>query len=101
VVPEEIEEYLYKIDLVKECVVVGRNGEDGNVAVTALIFPDLLRAEEMGIEPDVAKVGAVIKEKIAELNRTLPSFKQIRGIEMRRQEFEKNTSKKIIRYTIK
>ena len=46
-------------------------------------------------------IGAVIKEKIAELNRTLPSFKQVRGLEMRRTEFEKNTSKKIIRYKIK
>ncbi len=101
VFPEEIEEYLYKIELIKECVVIGRTAEDGTVSVTALIFPDLPRAEEMGLGTDLNEVGGVIKEKIAELNRSLPSFKQIRGIEMRRTEFEKNTSKKIIRYTIR
>ena len=101
VFPEEIEEYLYKIDLVSECVVIGRKGEDDNVVVTALIYPDFTKADEMGLGNDLNEIGAVIKEKIAELNRTLPSFKQIRGMEMRRTEFEKNTSKKIVRYKIK
>ncbi len=101
VFPEEIEEYLGKIELIKECVVIGRTSEDGTVVVTALIFPDFARAAEMGYEEDLNVIGTVIKEEIAKLNRTLPSFKQIRGIEMRRTEFEKNTSKKIIRYTIK
>ncbi len=101
VFPEEIEEYLYKIDLVSECVVVGRKGEEDNVVVTALIYPDFAKAEEQGLGTDLNEIGAVIKEKIAELNRTLPSFKQIRGMEMRRTEFEKNTSKKIVRYKIK
>ena len=50
---------------------------------------------------DLNEIGSVIKDKLAELNRTLPSFKQVRGLEMRRTEFEKNTSKKIIRYKIK
>jgi len=100
VFPEEIEEYLLKIELIKECVVVGRNGEDHSVTVTAIIFPDFARAEELGIGSDLNEVGGAIKEEIATLNRSLPSFKQIRGIEMRRTEFEKNTSKKIIRYKI-
>ena len=81
VFPEEIEEYLSKIELVKECVVIGRTAEDGTVTVTALIFPDMPRAAEMGLGDDLNEVGAVIKSEIATLNRTLPSFKQIRGIE--------------------
>lgn len=101
VFPEEIEEYLYKFDLVSECVVIGRKNEDDNVVVTALIYPDFAKAEELGYGSDLNEIGGVIKEKIAELNRSLPSFKQIRGLEMRRTEFEKNTSKKIIRYKIK
>jgi len=101
VFPEEIEEYLDRIELVKECVVVGRKLEDDTVQVTALIYPDFAKAEEQGLGDDIGTIGGVIKEKIAELNRDLPSFKQIRGLEMRRTEFEKNTSKKIIRYNIK
>lgn len=101
VFPEEIEEYLYKFDLVAECVVIGRKNSEDNVEVTALIYPDFAKAEEMGLGSDLTVIGGVIKEKLAELNRTLPSFKQVRGLEMRRTEFEKNTSKKIIRYKIK
>jgi long-chain acyl-CoA synthetase len=101
VFPEEIEEYLYKFDLVSECVVIGRKNEEDSVVVTALIYPDFAKAEELGLGTDLNEIGSVIKEKIAELNRTLPSFKQVRGMEMRRTEFEKNTSKKIIRYKIK
>ncbi|MBE6713307.1 MAG: long-chain fatty acid--CoA ligase [Ruminococcaceae bacterium] len=101
VFPEEIEEYLYKFDLVAECVVIGRKNDDDNVVVTALIYPDFAKAEEMGLGTDLNAIGGVIKEKLAELNRSLPSFKQVRGLELRRNEFEKNTSKKIIRYKIK
>lgn len=101
VFPEEIEEYLYKIDLVSECVVIGRTSEDGEVTVTALVYPDFTKAEEMGLGSDLNLIAGEIKKSIADLNRCLPSFKQIRGLEMRRTEFEKNTSKKIIRYLIK
>ncbi len=101
VFPEEIEEYLYKLDLVSECVVIGRKNEEDNVVVTALIYPDFAKADDMGLGSDLGKISGVLKDQIAQLNRTLPSFKQIRGVEMRRTEFEKNTSKKIIRYKIK
>ncbi len=101
VFPEEIEEYLNKIDLVSECVVIGRTGDDGEVTVTALVYPDFAKADEKGLGSDLNDIAVEIKKSIAELNRCLPSFKQIRGLEMRRSEFEKNTSKKIIRYLIK
>lgn len=101
VFPEEIEEYLDQIELVKECVVVGRKSEDDNVLVTALIYPDFVKANELGLGDDLNEIGSAIKKEVAALNRTLPSFKQIRGVEMRRNEFEKTTSKKIIRHIIK
>ena len=40
VFPEEIEEYLQKLDFVVECVVMGSEGKDGEVILTAYIFPD-------------------------------------------------------------
>ena len=101
VFPEEIEEYLDRIDLVKECVVVGRKGEDGGVLVNALIYPDFALASERGLGEDLSAIGEAIRKDVAALNRTLPSFKQIRGVEMRRTEFEKTTSQKIIRYKIR
>ena len=38
-----------------------------------------------------------IKEKVSAVNRTLPSSKAIRKIRIRKEEFEKTTSKKIKR----
>ncbi|MBR4881050.1 MAG: AMP-binding protein, partial [Clostridia bacterium] len=37
--PEELEDYLYRISSIKECVVIGRDTDDG-VSITAVIVPD-------------------------------------------------------------
>ncbi len=100
VFPEEIEEYLEKIDLVCEVAVVGRKNEEGAVTVTAVIYPDFAVAKEMGLEEDLNAIGVELKQKIAELNRSLPAFKQIRGVELRRTEFDKTTTHKIKRYKL-
>lgn len=95
VYPEEIEEYLDNIDIIKECAVIGReNGDD--VVLTAVIFPDYSRFEGKTEE----EISAAVKDSIMEVNRRLPIFKQIRGIEIKRAEFEKTTTKKIIRSKI-
>lgn len=96
VFPEEIEEHLYKNELICECLVVGKADKDGGIVVTALIYPNFPKAAEMGLE-DILDVSAKIKSDIQQLNKELPSFKQIRGIEIRKKEFEKTTSKKIKR----
>ncbi len=97
VFPEEIEEYLYKIDLVNECVVVGRENPDtGEVVLTAVVYPNF----DMMPDKNAAEVGAAVKEKILETNKILPSFKQIRNVEIKKSEFEKTTTKKIKRFTV-
>ena len=100
VFPEEIEEYLEKIDLVCEVAVVGRKNAEGAVTVTALIYPDFNRAAEMGLGEDLGAISAELKGDIARLNRSLPAFKQIRDVELRRTEFDKTTTHKIKRYKI-
>ena len=97
VFPEEIEEYLSKIDSIAECVVVGRE-KDGAVALTAVIYPDFSAYPDG--EP-IDNIAADIKKQVLELNRRLPSFKQIRNIDIRKTEFEKTTSKKIKRFLVK
>ena len=42
-----------------------------------------------------------IKHAIRKINKKLPSFKQVREIELRNEEFPKTTSKKIKRHLIK
>jgi len=100
VFPEEIEGYLEKIDLVGEVVVVGRNDEEGQTfGITALIYPNFRAAEVLGLN-DINEISEAIKSEVAKLNKTLPSFKQIRGIEIRKTEFDKTTSHKIKRHSI-
>jgi len=97
--PEEIEEYLYKITDIKECVVICRKKENGDEVITALIFPDLELEKFAGKE--FKEIEAKIKEEVGNINKQLPTFKQITEIEVREVEFEKTTTKKIMRYKLK
>lgn len=99
VFPEEIEEYLSKIDSISECVVVGRDKGDGSeIMLTAVIYPDFTAYPEN--EP-IDAIAEDIKKQVLELNRHLPSFKRISNIDIRKTEFEKTTSKKIKRFLVK
>ena len=95
--PEEIEEYLGNIPVIAESVVVGR--QNGNtVNLVALVFPDMTKF------PDDAtpnEIYAAVEKAIQQLNKRMPSHKQIKAIEIRDREFEKTTSKKIKRHLVK
>jgi long-chain acyl-CoA synthetase len=100
VFPEEIEEYLGKIDLIAEAVVVGREEADGSTKLTAVIFPNTaLFAEKFSGVPD-ADLYREIQKEITALNKKLPSFKQIHKLEFRKTEFEKTSSRKIKRFLV-
>ena len=99
VFPEEIEEYLATLDAVAESVVVERkNPEDGSVVLTAVILPQLDQFED---PKDHEAVEAAVWSQVKKLNRKLVSYKQIRAIEFRYEPFEKTTSKKIKRHTVR
>lgn len=99
VFPEEIEEYLAKIDEIAEAVVVGREeAETGTVNLTAIVYPNKdLFPEGTGRD----EMHRVIYQKIMTLNKKLPSFKKIKALELRDTEFEKTTSRKIKRHLVK
>ena len=96
VYPEEIEEYLEKIDSIKECVVVGRTKDSGEVVLTALIYPDYDQFKGCTDKEIIDKMRA----EVANINKSLASFKQVRSVEIQKEEFEKTTTKKIIRYKL-
>lgn len=96
VYPEEIEEYLERVDLIKECVVIGRENAAGEVVITALIYPDYDQFKDK-TENEIIDI---MRNEIAKINKLLPTFKQIRNIELKKNEFEKTTTKKIIRYKL-
>ncbi|MBE6641717.1 MAG: long-chain fatty acid--CoA ligase [Ruminococcaceae bacterium] len=96
VFPEEIEEYIYKIPEVLESVVIGRKDAAGVPRITAICVPDMTKYEGA----DNETVEADIRAKIAEMNKKLPTFKQVAVTEIRWEEFEKTPSRKIKRYKV-
>jgi long-chain acyl-CoA synthetase len=99
VFPEEIEEYLENIEEIAESVVVGRKAEDSDaVLLTAVVFPNKDAFPE-GTDKDT--MYKVIYDKIVEQNKRAASFKKIMALELRDEEFEKTTSKKIKRHLVK
>lgn len=77
--PEELEKILYKNDFVKECKVVEKNDR-----IVAEVFADSVNHDN-------------IREYVTEMNKTLPVYKRIYGVEFRDVEFEKTTIGKIRR----
>ena len=101
VFPEEIEEYLENIPVIEEVVVIGdENKETGVVSVVALIYPNAEECEKLGLA-DKSAIEAYLHEKVQEINKRLASYKHITRVELRDEPFEKTTSRKIKRHTIK
>ena len=99
VFPEEIEEYLNDVDTIAECVVVGRKAEDSDeVILTVVAYPNY---EKLPTGASEEEIREIIHKQIMQINRRLPSFKQMKGLEIRSTEFEKTTSKKIKRHLVK
>ena len=65
--------------------------------ITALIYPDFDKLAGKTEE----EVKAAIEAEVDEVNKKLPTFKHIKCVEIRDHEFEKTTSRKIIRYKLK
>ncbi len=97
VYPEEIEGYLMRVPYIKE-VMVYAPLEDGlsEVRLMAEVFVD----EQKRAEMDAAALQSELEADIAEVNKTLPTYKQVRDVRVRDREFEKTTKKTIKRFTV-
>ncbi len=99
VFPEEIEEYLEPLEMINECVVVGRKAEGSDtIILTAIIYPEASAFPE-GTTKD--EMYTAIKKKVDLINRSLVSYKHIKVVELRDTEFEKTTTRKIRRNLVK
>ncbi len=95
--PEEIEEHLSHCDLIEECVVVGRTGQNGELVLTAVVYPN----QELTQGQDNDAILAKLKEEVHTINQSLPVYKQVRDVELRAEPFEKTTTRKIKRFLVK
>ena len=99
--PEEIEGLLSQIPEISECMVYGKKEDDDNkeLIITAKIIPNYDEInEKYGKNLEIDEIHKIIWEKIKDVNRKLTSYKAIKKLEIKTDEFEKTTTMKIKRY---
>ena len=107
--PEELEYHLGRDPRVLDSMVVGDTAPDGETVIKAIIYPDYERVNAeiaaKGIptdnidSPDYRDaVRNLFADMINDLNLKLPTYKRIRKFIIRREDFEKTTTKKIKRH---
>lgn len=98
--PEEIETLLGRSPYIAESLVYGKTGEGtGEIEVAAEIYPNMEKVSEaLGTEnPPFEKIRQLLRAEINKVNKMLVLYKYIRHFTIREAEFNKTTSKKIIR----
>ena len=99
--PEEIELMLSNIPEIKECMVYGKKDEkeDKELIISVKVIPNYEEIEaKNGKNLTEEEVYKIIWEKIKEVNKKLTSYKAIKNLEIKHDEFVKTTTMKIKRY---
>ncbi|MBR1802531.1 MAG: AMP-binding protein [Clostridia bacterium] len=101
--PEEIELLLSKVTEIKECMVYGKEDKEDKankeLIISVKVIPNLEEIEEKyGKDLSENQIHSIIWEKIKEVNKQLTSYKAIKNLEIKHDEFEKTTTMKIKRY---
>jgi long-chain acyl-CoA synthetase len=96
--PEEMETLVGYIAGVKECIVYGKPTYDNDLDIAVKIVYD--KDEIKNIRGFVKEddIYAYMKEKIAEINKNMPSYKHIRDIIVTDEELIKTTTAKVKRH---
>lgn len=98
--PEEIELMLGDISEIKECMVYGKEVEgQKELVISAKVIPNYEDIEaKHGKDLSDEQIHDIIWEKIKEVNHKLTSYKAIKNLEIKKDEFVKTTTMKIKRY---
>lgn len=100
--PEEIELKFGDSEVIGEILVFGRKESKKSRAeeVVAVCVPNYEMLAELydGQKLSEEFVSPLIKKEIEKVNRNLPGYKKIRDFSVRREEFEKTSSRKIKRF---
>ena len=98
--PEEIELLLGNVEEIKECMVYGKEVDgEKELIISVKVIPNLEKIEEKyGKDLTDERIHNIIWERIKEINKKLTSYKAIKNLEIKKDEFEKTTTMKIKRY---
>lgn len=98
--PEELELLLGKVPEIKECMVYGKEQEgEKELLISVKVIPDYEKIEELhGKDLSKEQIRDIIWEQIKEINKKSPSYKAIKNLEIKEDEFIKTTTMKIKRY---
>ena len=101
--PEEIELLLGDVPEIKESLVYGKEADDKKdekeLIISVKVIPNYEEIEKIhGKDLTEGQVYNIIWEKIKGVNKKLTSYKAIKNLEIKHDEFEKTTTMKIKRY---
>ncbi|MBE6628037.1 MAG: long-chain fatty acid--CoA ligase [Ruminococcaceae bacterium] len=102
VFPEELEYHLNKTAFVKEALIVGcRGAKKASLDIVAVIYPDFEKIEAAyGVNYSEERLRLEMKKAVSEVNGKLLPYKRITTFLIRKEEFPKNSSQKILRESI-
>ena len=96
VFPEEIEQVIYNLEYVKECVVYGEKNNNKD-SINAKIVYDETYFEGKTLE----EVKPIVEEDIKKINEKLVGYKKIKNLIVTNEPMEKTTTMKIKRNMVK
>ena len=105
--PEELEHYLLKNPLVRECLVYAEEA-DGMQSLCAAVYPDiaeLTRQLDLAAdtdlkalsEDDTARAKELLLDIVRTVNDAFPQYKHIKRLVVRKTEFDKTAAHKLRR----
>jgi long-chain acyl-CoA synthetase len=90
--PAELEVKFYSLDVVQDCLVYDIN-ENGKEQLVLEVLPRMSSVKAMGIED----IYSYLKDEVAKINETLPTFERINKIIIRDTDFIRTPAMKIAR----
>ena len=100
VYPEELEYQLSLSPYIEESFVFsGTQPGESDISIVASIRPDMeFIREELPTEPTDQDIKTILWEEVDKINKTAPLYRRIRKLILRKKEFIKNTSNKLVRF---
>jgi len=98
--PEEIELLLGEVKEIKECMVYGKEVEgEKELIITVKVIPNMEEIEaKYGKDLSDEQIHDIVWKQIKEVNHQLTSYKAIKRLEIKKDEFAKTTTMKIKRF---